>query len=326
MRYSRYVHKFTFYPKTDSDLDWIANINKEIEAHDIDIVMPVWEVGFKTLVTHKEKIQLKNRLCLLPSLKELNSAINKGLLSCHLQSNNLPYPKGISLESVNQLDNIDVLRFPILIKPMEGFGGGYGIRIFNSKKEIVHYFSKNKIDYSCLAQEYIEGYDIDCSVLCKEGNILAFTIQKGNMKNKKEFGPPIGLDFLYENELYNVVEMLMRSLNWSGVAHIDLRYDKNDKLFKIIEVNTRYWGSLDASILAGVNFPYLHYLARCNQTFIKPTHKFIKYLSIQGLTKMIKQDVLFLFKLGFIFNNTPLKFALKDPLPMIYKFFKNDNN
>jgi len=326
MRHSRYVHKFTYYPKTDSELDWIDHINKEIEKHDIDVVMPVWEIGVKALVRHREKILFKDKLCLLPSLNDLTIAGDKLLLTQHLQTHDLPYPKSIPLDSIDQLDHVDELKFPVLIKPKEGFGGGHGIRIFNAKKDIEHYFIANKIDYACLLQEYIEGYDIDCSVLCKNGEILAFTIQRGNMQGSRAFSPPIGLDFLYEKELYNVVERLMKSLNWSGVAHIDMRYDQNTKQFMVIEINTRYWGSLDASILAGVNFPHLHYLASRDQTFNKPTYRFIKYLSIEGLGKMIKQDILFLFRIGFIFNNTPLKFALKDPLPMIYKYFRNDHD
>ena len=30
MRYSRYIKGFSFYKKTDSNIDWINNINKEI--------------------------------------------------------------------------------------------------------------------------------------------------------------------------------------------------------------------------------------------------------------------------------------------------------
>lgn len=207
---------------------------------------------------------------------------------------------------------------------MEGFGGGYGIRVFNTKQDIYNHFDKNKFTYTNLVQEYIEGYDIDCSVLCKEGNILAFTIQKGNMIGKSEFVPQIGLDFLYEPELYRVVERLMKSLNWSGVAHIDMRYDKNDKQFKVIEINPRFWMSLNASLLAGVNFPYLYCLASMNEKFERPEYEFMKYVNLKGLVKMIRLKKSVLLKPGFIFNNTPLKLVLKDPLPTMYKFTSKD--
>ena len=111
MRYSRYVHKFSYYAKTDSDLDWIANINKEIEKHDIDVVMPIFEVGIRALIKHRDRVLYKDRLGVLPSLSSFDSAINKGLLSRHLDSNNIPNPKSIMVESQKQLDKIDVLNF-----------------------------------------------------------------------------------------------------------------------------------------------------------------------------------------------------------------------
>lgn len=144
------------------------------------------------------------------------------------------------------------------------------------------------------------------------------------MIGKSEFVPQIGLDFLYEPELYRVVERLMKSLNWSGVAHIDMRFDKNDKQFKVIEINPRFWMSLNASLLAGVNFPHLYCLASMNEEFERPEYEFMKYVNLKGLVKMIRLKKSVLFKPGFVFNNTPLKLVLRDPLPTMYKLTSKD--
>lgn len=326
LRYSRYIKGFSYYKKTDCHLDWINNINKEIEKHNIDVVMPIFEIGIKTLIEYKLKILHEDKLGLLPSLANFNAAINKGFLAKHLQANNIPGPKSIIVDSNSAIDKVDSLNFPIIIKPLEGFGGGQGIKVFETIDNFKNHFANNNFEYIYVIQEYISGYDIDCSVLCRKGDILAFTIQKGNMIGKNEFTPQFGLSFLYEQELFEVIEKLMKSLNWSGVAHIDMRYDQNTKEFNVIEVNTRFWVSLDASLLAGVNFPYLYCLASKGTIFQKPHYKFIAYLNLKGLIKKIKQDIKFIFKINFILNNTPLKFALKDPAPMIYKFITRTKN
>ncbi|MBN4085114.1 ATP-grasp domain-containing protein [Flavobacteriaceae bacterium AH-315-B10] len=325
MRYSRHVHKFSYYKKTNSDLDWINNINKETNKYNIDVIMPIFEDGIKTIIKYKQLISSSNKLGVLPSLDNFNSAINKGLLIKHLEQNEIPYPKSILIESGKNY-NVNLVAFPIIIKPLEGFGGGMGIYVFENKKELEQYLITNRDSYTFLVQDYIKGYDIDCSVLCKDGEILAFTIQKGTMFGKSEFAPQIGLQFLYEQELYKIVEKLMKSLNWSGVAHIDLRYDENDKQFKVIEVNTRFWVSLDASLIAGVNFPYLYCLASLGENFQKPSYKNIKYLNLKGLINRIKKNKRFILHTEFVFNNTPIKFALKDPLPMVYKFISRTKN
>jgi predicted ATP-grasp superfamily ATP-dependent carboligase len=326
MKYSRLVHKFTYYPKTNSELDWIANINKEIEKHNIDLVMPIWEVGIKTLTTHQDKILHKNRLVLLPALTDFNAANNKWLLADHLEANDIPYPKSVLVDEVSQFSKVDSLKFPIIIKPLEGFGGGRGIRMFKTKQDLDKYFLTNKFSYSYIVQEYIVGLDAGCSVLCKEGNILAITMQKENLTDDRKFAPPAGVDLFYDKKVDSDIRKLMKSLNWSGVANIDLRLDKSDNQYKVIEINPRFWGSTEASILAGVNFPYLYCLASTGKQFEKPAYDFIKYLNVRGVSKMIKRNKMFIFKTGFIFRNTPLKFALKDPVPVLLKFIKNDND
>jgi len=325
MRYSRHVHKFSYYKKTNSDLDWINNINTETNKYNIDVIMPIFEDGIKTIIKHKELLSSNNKLGVLPSLDNFNTAINKGLLIKHLESNEIPYPKSVLIEPEKSYD-INLVEFPIIIKPLEGFGGGMGIYVFENKQELEQFLKTSKFNYTYLAQNYIKGYDIDCSVLCKDGEILAFTIQKGTMFGKSKFLPQIGIQFLYEKELYKIIEKLMKSLNWSGVAHIDLRYDENDKLFKVIEVNTRFWVSLDASLIAGVNFPYLYCLTSLSENFQKPSYKHIKYLSLKGVIKRIKKNKRFMLNTEFIYNNTPIKFAIKDPLPMVYKFVWRTKN
>lgn len=325
MRYSRYIHKFSFYPKTDSDLDWIENINREVEKYNIDFVLPIWEVGIKILSEHRDRVPFNNKLGLLPPLNEFNTARNKGRLPFHLQAHDIPGPKSVLVESLDQLDKIDSLRLPVIIKPLEGFGGGYGIRKFNTKKDISSYLIEKNIKYTIIAQEFIEGGDYGCNVLCKNGSILAFTMQKGNEPDdQKQFAPSISWEFIYDAGLYSTIERLMRSLNWSGVANIDLVYDKNEKEFKVLEINTRFWGSLDGSNLAGINFPYYYYLASKNIEFETPKYEHIKYLSTRGVVSQLKHNKLFVFKTGFILNNSQVKFLLKDPLPTIFKSLLKD--
>lgn len=326
MRYSRYIKGFSYYKKTDSEIDWINNINKEIEKHNIDVVMPIFEIGIKTLTKYSHKILLEDKLGLLPPLTNFNTAINKGLLAKHLEISNIPGPRSVIVDSNREIDKARNLKFPVIIKPLEGFGGGHGIEVFDTIEDFKSHFTNHNFNYINIVQEYIIGYDIDCSVLCKDGHILAFTIQKGNMIGKSQFTPQVGLSFLYEQDLYDVVEKLMKSLDWSGVAHIDMRYDQNTKEFKVIEINTRFWVSLDASLIAGVNFPYLYCLSSMESFFTKPHYNFVEYLNLKGLIKRIKQDMKFVFKINFMLNNTPLKFALKDPAPMIYKFITRTKN
>ena len=48
-------------------------------------------------------------------------------------------------------------------------------------------------------------------------------------------------------------------MNWYGVAHADFIIDERDKKPKLLEINPRFWTSLNLAILSGIDFPYLLY-------------------------------------------------------------------
>ena len=123
-----------------------------------------------------------------------------------------------------------------------------------------------------------------------------------------------------------LAKKLMKSLNWSGVANIDMIYDQERDLVQVLEINPRYWLTIDASAIAGVNFTYLYCLNALGVNFEVPAYSELKYLNLKGLVKSVRKDPLLLFNFKFIWNNTPFKFAIKDPIPMIYHFIWRTKN
>lgn len=317
-KHSKNVHKFSYYPKPDSQTDFIDNINEEVDKHDIDLILPIFEDAIRLILKNINLICSIDKLALLPSIDDFNIANNKSLLNKHLEKSNLPFPKSQIIKK-NIDFNINKIKYPIIVKPVEGIGGGSGVYVFKENSELKEFIKSDKFNCTYLLQDYVEGYDIDCSVLCENGEILAYTIQKPNLYANTKFAPQLAFKFVKEDKLFDDVKNLMQTLNWSGVAHLDMRYDKNTKEFKVIEVNPRYWGSVEASLYAGVNFPYLHCMASLNQKFSMPEYKFINFMLLKGLVKSIKNDKSYLLKIDFIFKNTPIKYMLNDPMPTLYR-------
>ncbi|GAA4935230.1 hypothetical protein GCM10023314_04460 [Algibacter agarivorans] len=226
--------------------------------------MPIYEMGIKTIVENIEKIKEPNKLCELPDIESLNSARNKGLLYLHLKENQIPCPNTLIVKP-NSLVNLEDFSFPVIIKPAEddggGGGGGVGVEIVKNKEQVLSYYKTNQYKCDTIVQGFIQGCDFCCNALCKEGDLIAFSIQKGTVYRDGILTPRISFDFIENEELIESTKTLMKSLNWSGVVNIDWRYDENEKVFKVIEINTRFWLSTDASSIAGVNFPFLYCLS-----------------------------------------------------------------
>jgi hypothetical protein len=50
---------------------------------------------------------------------------------------------------------------------------------------------------------------------------------------------------------------LLDELGWHGVAMVEFKRDVRDAVPKLMEINGRFWGSLQLAVDAGVNFPAL---------------------------------------------------------------------
>lgn len=315
-KYSQNIKHFVYNPKPNSPMEWISNINKVLGEFNIDIVMPILESSIKILIENKDLIYL-NRLVNLPTRENFNTALNKALLKEHLVVNKIQKPNSFIIKSGGSFDN-NKIKFPVLIKPTIDSGGGKSIKKFSNREEVEKYFIDNNFDFDYLVEEFIQGRDYCFNVLCHNGKILAYSIHKGNKKEENDFGPSVGFTFLYDDSLYQLAAKLMKSLNWSGVANIDVIYDEIANEFRILEINPRFWYNVDASSCAGVNFPYLYCLQGLDVSFQNQKYNFIEYLNLNGIIRKIKKNKLFIFNFKLIFKNSQLPFFLKDPFPLIY--------
>lgn len=315
VKFSRYTQDYKFV-KYDSDAERLQIILKELKSNNIHLILPIAEEAIQFIIENLELLSSEVKIIPLPKLTAFKSAINKFELSKFLNDYNLPHPKSIFIDSKKSFEEFERnFTFPILVKPLHEKGGD-GIRKFNSLGVFKQFYSNQVL----FIQEYIDGYDIDCSVLCDNGKILNYTIQKGNLAGHNQFAPQLGLEFLENKEVLEVVRHLMELLNWSGVAHIDLRYDAHVKNFKIIEINARFWGSVEASKVAGINFPQLVIETAMGNSNSKIAYKPITYLRFKGFLKTVKRNPLSIFNIKFILNYTEARSVLKDPLPTLYKF------
>ncbi len=321
-RYSKHLRSFSVYSYSDKE-EWIHKIIEIVKDKGIDVVLPI----------DMDSIPLLNKLHLdvseiveivpLPKSDPFRIASDKWLLAKHLKNHNLPVPTTVLYAYSD--DTCD-MKFPCLLKPMVDSGGGEGIVKFNSEDALRKYLSDLNIKEPVMLQEYIVGESIGCNVLCKEGEVLASTLQVGCIYDKKPFSPQLGLKFFENEDIRLVIEELMNSLNWNGVANIDMIYNAESGEMKILEINPRFWLSVDASALAGVNFAYQYVCLGMGKPILNPHHRLENYVNLRGLYLLLKKNPRTIFQTKFIWNNTSLRFVIADPLPMCYHFLWRTKN
>lgn len=112
--------------------------------------------------------------------------------------------------------------------------------------------------YPVLVQERVRGPGTGIFLLTWDGRVRALFAHR----RLREKPPSGGVSVCRESvapdpSLVARAEVLLRRLGWQGVAMVELKTDASTGVPYLMEVNGRFWGSLQLAVDAGVDFPAL---------------------------------------------------------------------
>lgn len=118
--------------------------------------------------------------------------------------------------------------------------------------------------FPILAQRRVEGPGVGFFALRWQGTMVATFAHR----RVREVPPWGGVSVCRESipmppALARAGTRLLTELNWEGVAMVECKHDPVTDRYYVIEINPRFWGSLQLAIDAGVDFPRL--LVECAQ-------------------------------------------------------------
>jgi predicted ATP-grasp superfamily ATP-dependent carboligase len=322
LRYSRYCASFHLMDVPLEDPRAIDRLQEVITATRADVVMPVMEAAVRFTAANKARISAMTALVPTPDLTSFDLVCHKGELARFLDARGLPGPPTvIYTPDAGFYERVSRLCFPVMLKPATA-RGGRDIRRFESLADLRAFCEANgPLAEPYIVQSYIRGYDIDCSVLCQDGRVLAYTQQKAVIAPATTYGPSQGIAILHHEGLLEATERFIAALGWSGIAHIDLRYSADDDEIKVIELNPRYWFTMLGSQIAGVNFPRLAVMAALGRPFERPAYADRNYAPFttaitEGLRGLRGQE-----HVSFRYGDTNARYLLADPLPTLMRGF-----
>ncbi|MBW1972993.1 MAG: ATP-grasp domain-containing protein, partial [Deltaproteobacteria bacterium] len=241
----------------------------------------------------------------------------------------IPYPKSFAIKNKKDLeDGAKVIGFPAVLKPTVGIGAA-GVKYVEDFEELLTSFYENSSRWDrFLLQEMLphqgEGYGVSL-LFDKNSNPVASFVHKRLREYPITGGPSTLRESVYAPKILEMGITVLKALNWYGVAMVEFKKDIRDNTLKLIEVNPRFWGSLQLAILSGVDFPYLLFLMAKNQLRYH-VHKYkagvrCRWLLPGDILHFIKNPKRFQLKPSFFsfFDKTTGYdiLSLKDPLPVL---------
>jgi len=264
---SRYCSDSFTYPSPASNLEgFLETVKKECSRRGIGVILPMTELSTSTVLRHREEFEsLRVPFGELTAFDALN---DKWRLLKLAQQLNLPIPKTQFVREISSLDELcKGLKFPAVLKPYRSMISSHGrwiatsvqyARSMEELKEIAaryEYFSQHPF----MIQEYISGQAEGVFVLCDHGKPIVFFAHR----RLRERPPTGGVSVLSESiepnpEALRVTRAILETVEWHGVAMVEFKVSAEGTPY-LMEVNGRFWGSLQLAIDAGVDFPWLLY-------------------------------------------------------------------
>ncbi|RLA43243.1 MAG: hypothetical protein DRR42_22060 [Gammaproteobacteria bacterium] len=261
---SRYCSYKLSYPDPTIDrAAFIKSLLNSVIEHDIDILLPITDVSIFPVAEHLESF---NAYCCVPisSLKSLLRAANKQDIFELADELGVPVPSSITINNAEQcLSALKNLQFPVVIKPTRSRvkdGTGWlntGVDYADSADELmVKIRSLSQVVFPVSLQERIVGAGIGLFYCFNQGQPISVF----SHRRLHEKPPSGGVSVLRESvtpdpqaEAFGI--LLLRELEWHGVAMVEFKVDRRDNKLKLMEINGRFWGSLQLAIDSGVDFP-----------------------------------------------------------------------
>jgi len=263
---SRYCYQALVYPDPSVDRSaFLQSMQQLLYEHDIDLLIPVTDVCVLPIAEHKELFENICRIP-LPSFAALKMAADKSYLLQCAEDLGVAIPSSISINNCDEVHSRNLnLDLPVVIKPSrsrvqtEDGWISTNVNYANSNEELRVKLSRlPQAAYPVLLQERISGPGIGHFYCFRKGEPVASFAHR----RLREKPPSGGVSVLRESvalhpQAHEFSLKLLRKLNWHGVAMVEFKLDKTDQIPKLMEINGRFWGSLQLAIDAGVDFPDL---------------------------------------------------------------------
>ena len=265
---SKYCSRTLVYnPPSSNPNGFVEDILRELKSHTYDLLIPMTDLT-AFLVSENKNQLFRYAQIPLPEREMFQKACDKAEVLKLAQENDIPIPRTYFTEDIDEIKNLSSrLSYPVVIKPKRsGFfvGNGWvhaGVDYAHSAEELIGKCQNQNENLPLpLIQERITGPGYGVFALFNHGKPKAIF----SHKRLREKPPSGGVSVLSESIpvdplMKRYATCILEKLSWHGVAMVEFKLDQKEHRPKLMEINPRFWGSLQLPINSGINFPYLLY-------------------------------------------------------------------
>ena len=267
---SRYcVARWQYPSPLQHSSEFISSLVEAVRRFDITAIIPPTDASMQEVAAQRDRFR-PSVTAMIPSLESYDLVSDKYRLMKLAQESGIPVPKTVFVPDGNIAAVLDQVRgYPVVVKP-----GRSLVKVDERWMKTSVHFVPNAEELSdlflrtpylrnpSLIQHRIEGEGQGVFGLFDHGRPCALFAHR----RIREKPPAGGVSVLRESielpkPMVDYAVRLLERVKWHGVAMVEFKVERDSGIPRLMEINGRFWGSLQLAVDAGLNFPYLLYEA-----------------------------------------------------------------
>jgi predicted ATP-grasp superfamily ATP-dependent carboligase len=243
------------------------SVLKEMQRGCYKVIFPITDITSILIAQMRDALEPLVRVP-IASTEQIRRVQDKREVLLAARKLGIACPETFMLHASDDLDAVgERLHYPVVLKPRlswlrrnhEWISGGvqYASDAQDLKKK---YLLSHSLIPNPLVQERIDGEGRGVFLLLWKGELKAAFCHR-RLREKPPWG---GVSVYCESisldpEIVDKSYRLLQAFDWQGPAMVEFKMDTQDGQAKLMEINGRFWGSLQLALDAGMNFPLMYY-------------------------------------------------------------------
>jgi predicted ATP-grasp superfamily ATP-dependent carboligase len=246
-----------FLRKKDDYFRFVLNL---VQCNHFDLLIPVGALPVQIFANNLGEIQQYVKT-VIPGADQVNLALDKNSTYQMAQLIGIDIPQTIYPQSVTEaLELQQQLHYPLIMKS----GNEASVKFNTLYIDTPDHFQES-LQKACqllngqlpVIQEKVTGDGYGFYAVYNHGQMIDYFMHKRVREFPVEGGVSSCAVSYYDDSLKAAGQKVLDYLKWHGPAMVEFKRDAVSGVFKLIEINPKFWGSLDLSMVAGINFPAL---------------------------------------------------------------------
>lgn len=242
---------------------FLSDLEQLVAATQPDVLLPISEAALLVVLPNRNRF---NCALPFPAASAFDQVCDKRKVLETARTHGVAVPGQVEIAKATDISQLSAdLQFPLVLKPSRSVAGNQvrrirvGVAYAANAQSLREELQRIPSDaYPVLLQQRISGPGFGISVLVWEGDLIAAFAHK----RIREKPPSGGVSVLRESipldqQLLSKSLAVLRDFKWNGVAMVEYKLDAYSGVPYLMEINGRFWGSLQLAIDAGVDFPNL---------------------------------------------------------------------